>query len=166
MVKPGFSKNAGSRGQENPHPDTESYVREIMDLKELGTSDTADPMSSRNPVYATFALVGLFIVSTFLNVSGSFSIKDTYSIEDEETAIRLEIYDISQNLDVYRAEHGMLPDELESIGLAEEGIEYVNLGSSYILVGATTGEIIKYTDGDDLAPFEAAVDKLLMGEKS
>jgi hypothetical protein len=61
-------------------------------------------------------------------------------------------------------ETGAFPEELEAIGMDEEGLTYTMASEGYTLVMEEEGFTVEYSYGEDLTPFQEAFEALAIGQ--
>jgi hypothetical protein len=74
-----------------------------------------------------------------------------------EAAARGRLYLIAASLDAYRREHNTLPATLAEAGLDSDGIVYSLEAGRYMLVARYGSVRVTYREGQDKAPFAAAL---------
>ena len=79
----------------------------------------------------------------------------------EELAFgRFAIFLAAVAVEAYRDSTGTLPASLSALGVDEQGLSYRSDGMTYALTVELAGEILSYSDGEDLTPYGEAFDEL------
>jgi hypothetical protein len=104
-------------------------------------------------------LVVIFIALTGFGAWNFLRITEPAAIpqDQSEAAARARLYLISSSLDAYRLERGRLPATLVEAGLDANGVSYNIESGRYTLVAQYGNVRVTYQEGQDKAPFAAAM---------
>ena len=72
------------------------------------------------------------------------------------------LYLTIQGIEAYHDSAGSYPTDLESLGLDDEDLEYSSIQDGYELTGATGDPGLLYRRGDDLTPYQEALNAVLL----
>jgi hypothetical protein len=149
-------------------PEWQSVVRQVMDQVEQG--DAPRPRPVRSPRWQTTALAllsSLFVAVGAWNVAWLQGTRSpAFTQAQVEESLRATIFLAVVGLEAHRSRTGAYPPDLAAVGLDDPALEYRREGDHFVLVGALPGvePPPTFRSGDDLAPFELALDRAFPGQ--
>lgn len=114
--------------------------------------------ASIRPLFAGGLVVTLSVLAWLTLAAGDPL--DEYEMT-VETSLMESVYVTAIALDAEFEATGSLPDDLESIGMDEEGLTYERTPDGYRLSAREEGVVVAYRSGEDLRPFREAFNRLL-----
>lgn len=141
-------------------------VGEVLD--EVEARRAAAPRGTyRTPSWQPAVLVFLSLLSVAVGAWNLLWFQDArgpaFSEARVEESLRASIFITVMGLEAHRSRTGAYPASLEVVGLDGQGLEYRLEGNQFVLQGAGVEPPLSYRPGQDLRPFELALDQVLPG---
>lgn len=143
-------------------PEWQSVVREVMD--HVGERGSVRPRPLRSPRWQPPVLVVLSLLFVGVGVWNVRWLQDArspaFSEGQVEESLRATIFLTVVGLEAHRSRTGAYPPTLEAVGLDDPALEYRLEGDRFVLVGPQVDPPLSYRTGEDLTPFELALDNV------
>jgi hypothetical protein len=161
---------AGKRPSRDPHqlsrPDLAAQMvadilkQKIADVKETKAAVRAALPRRRNWKGWLLALIPAFCVLTAWNVLNAGVEPQVFTPDELAASLRFKIYIAVQGIRAFRDSAGTLPQSLQQIRMADEGLAYVRSDTTYVIVGSAGAVHLTYRSIDDLTPYRGAAHAL------
>lgn len=155
----------GGGSPDRRSPEWQSVVREVMDHVEVRESLRPRPL--RSPRWQPPALVFLSILLVLVGLWNVRWLQESrspaFGRQQVEESLRATIFLTVLGLEAHRSRTGTYPPTLEAVGLDDPALEYRPEGDRFVLVGVgpQVDPPLSYRTGEDLTPFELALDGVL-----
>lgn len=157
---------AGKRPPQDPHklqrPDLAAQMvadilkQKIADVRETKAAVRAALPRRRNWTRWLVGLIPAFCALSAWNVLTAGAEPQLFTPDELAASLRFKIYVAAQAIHAFRDSAGTLPQSLQQIRMADEGLAYVRSDTSYVIVGSAGPAHVTYRQGDDLKPYGGA----------
>lgn len=163
---PSRTRAAGEGGAgDRPAPEWQSAVREVMDDVAERRARRPRPLRTARwqplvlgVLSALFVGVGIWNILWYQDFH-----RPAFSAAQVEESLRASIFLTVLGLESHRSRTGTYPASLEEVGLDAPDLEYRLEGQEFVLLapGLNVEPPLSYRPGEDLRPFELALDGVL-----
>jgi hypothetical protein len=151
-------------------PDTTADQRELQELIAKASQgglptrpqEPEEPPESRRRkvTFLTFLMVLLVGTTAWVSIEANRE-PNPFTPAREEMGLRAMMYITIETLEGHREATGSYPGDLLAVDSEEEGLTYKRLGDGYELIGRLPHRNVEiaFRPGDDLTPYEIALDR-------
>ncbi len=140
-------------------------VSRVMDrVAETAQVEGADLRQRTHVILNGVLVVSVFLLALVLwwDVRQFSEVPVVFTPAEEMDGILATLYLTIQGIEAYHDSAGSFPSDLESLGLDDEDLVYSPLLDGYALTGATVDQSLLYRRGDDLTPYQEALNAVLL----
>ena len=110
----------------------------------------------RSKIWYFLGLLPIFLGMTIWNLTRAGEQPTVFTPEEIEAGIRFKIYLAAQGVQAYRDSVGAWPRSLKAVGMADEGLVYQLVDTSYTIADTSGGVPLVYHGGESLSLFADA----------
>ena len=140
-------------------------VSRVMDrVAETAREEGADLRQRTHVILNTVLVVSAFLFALVLwwDVRQFSEVPFVFTPEEEMDGVLATLYLTIQGIEAYHDSAGSYQSDLESLGLDDEELAYSPRQDGYELTDAAADQSLLYRRGDDLTPYQEALNAVLL----
>lgn len=110
----------------------------------------------RSTLWYSLGLLPVFLGLTIWNLTRAGELPEVFTPEELDAGVRFKMYLAAEAVEAYRDSLGTWPRSLAAVGMADEGLVYHIVDSSYTVADTTGGVPLVYHGGESLSLFADA----------